>query len=191
MGAINIPSPPELDLFLSPTAVIPLGDAHFINTRTNFADSSLTQITWTPALDLDCTDCLRPTATPDRTTTYVIDVMSSDGCVATDSVKIIVDVLREIYFPTGFSPNGDGINDAFLPFASLTRVTQVQDFTIFDRWGETVFNGTNFLPNNPANGWDGRLDGRPMNPAVFVYSAAVEFVDGRVVVFKGDFVLLK
>jgi gliding motility-associated-like protein len=117
--------------------------------------------------------------------------MSSDGCVATDSVKIIVDVLREVYFPTGFSPNGDGINDAFLPFASLTRVTQVQDFTIFDRWGETVFNGTNFLPNNPANGWDGRLDGRPMNPAVFVYSAAVEFVDGRVVVFKGDFVLLR
>lgn len=191
MDAINIPSPPELDLSLDPNAVIPLGDAHFINTRTNFADSSLTQITWTPALDLDCTDCLRPTATPDRTTTYVIDVMSSDGCVATDSVKIIVDVLREVYFPTGFSPNGDGINDAFLPFASLTRVTQVQDFTIFDRWGETVFNGTNFLPNNPANGWNGRLDGRPMNPAVFVYSAAVEFVDGRVVVFKGDFVLLR
>lgn len=191
MDEIDIPFPPELDLFVDPTVVISLGDAHFINTRTNFADSSLTQISWTPTLDLDCADCLRPTATPDRTTTYVIDVMSSDGCVATDSVKVIVDVLREVYFPTGFSPNGDGVNDAYLPFANLTRVAQVQDFTIFDRWGETVFNGTNFLPNDPAFGWDGRLNGETMNPAVFVFSATVEFVDGRVEVFKGDFALLR
>lgn len=191
MEAIDIPPPPELDLFIDPTTVISLGDAHFINTRTNFADSSLTQITWTPTLDLDCNACLRPTATPDRTTTYVIDVLSSDGCAATDSVKVIVDVLREVYFPTGFSPNGDGVNDVFLPFANLTRVTQIQDFTIFDRWGETVFSSTNFLPNDPANGWDGRLGGQPMNPAVFVFSATVEFVDGRVEVFKGDFALLR
>ena len=188
---IDIPPPPQLDLFVDPTAVISLGDAHFINTRTNFADSSLTQITWTPGLDLDCADCLRPTATPDRTITYVIDVLSSDGCAASDSVKVIVDVLREVYFPTGFSPNGDGVNDVYLPFANLTRITQIQDFSIFDRWGETVFNGTNFLPNDPNRGWDGRLNGEPMNPAVFAFSATVEFVDGRVEVFKGDLTLVR
>ena len=188
---IDIPFPPELDLFIDPTVVIALGDAHFINTRTNFADSSLTQISWTPTLGLDCADCLRPTATPNRTTTYVVDVMSSDGCVATDSVRVIVDVRREVYFPTGFSPNGDGVNDVYLPFASLSRVVRVQDFTILDRWGETVFQGSNFPPNNPAFGWDGRLNGRTMNPAVFVFSATVEFVDGRVEVFKGDFALLR
>ncbi len=191
MDEIEIPSPPELTLFIDPTAVISLGEAHFINTRTNFADSSLTEITWTPALDLDCADCLRPTATPDQTTTYVIEVLSSDGCVATDSVAVIVDVRREVYFPTGFSPNDDGINDAFLPFANLNRVVQIQDFTIFDRWGETVFQHTNFLPNDPAAGWDGRLNGQTMNPAVFAFSATVEFVDGRVEVFKGDVVLVR
>ena len=188
---IDIPPPPELDLAVDPTAVISLGDAHFINTRTNFADSSLTQVSWTPALDLDCADCLRPTATPDRTTTYVVNVMSSDGCAATDSVLVIVDVRREVYFPTGFSPNGDGINDLYMPFANRARVARVRDFAIYDRWGETVFDGRDFLPNDPAFGWDGKLNGRPLNPAVFVYSATVEFVDGRVEVFKGDFVLAK
>ena len=188
---IDIPFPPALDLFVDPTAVISLGDAHFINTRSNFADSSLTQISWTPTLALDCADCLRPTATPNRTTTYVVDVMSADGCVASDSVTVIVDVMREVYFPTGFSPNGDGLNDVMIPFANLTRVARIQDFTIFDRWGETVFNGTNFPPNAPAFGWDGRLNGQTMNPAIFIFSATVEFVDGRVEVFKGDFVLLR
>lgn len=120
-----------------------------------------------------------------------MSILSSDGCAATDSVEIVVDVLRDIYFPTAFSPTGDGINDVFLPFGNTDRISLVQDFNIFDRWGESVFNNTDFLPNDPANGWDGRLNGRPMNPGVFVYTATVLFVDGRVLVFKGDVVLIR
>jgi gliding motility-associated-like protein len=188
---VTIPDPPELDLFVDPRAVITLGESYFINTRTNFADSSLTTISWTPALPLDCADCLRPTATPTVSTTFTVSILSSDGCAATDSVEIVVDVLRDIYFPTAFSPTGDGINDVFLPFGNTDRISLVQDFNIFDRWGESVFNNTDFLPNDPANGWDGRLNGRPMNPGVFVYTATVLFVDGRVLVFKGDVVLIR
>jgi gliding motility-associated-like protein len=188
---VTIPGPPELDLFVDPRAVITLGESYFINTRTNFADSSLTTINWTPTAPLDCADCLRPTATPTVSTTFTVSILSSDGCEATDSIEIVVDVLRDIYFPTAFSPTGDGINDFFLPFGNTDRISNIQDFNIFDRWGESVFNNTDFLPNDPANGWDGRLNGRPMNPAVFVYTATVLFVDGRVLVFKGDVVLTR
>jgi gliding motility-associated-like protein len=188
---VTIPGPPELDLFVDPRAVITLGESYFINTRSNFADSSLTGISWTPAAPLDCADCLRPTATPTVSTTFTVSILSSDGCSATDSIEIVVDVLRDIYFPTAFSPTGDGINDAFLPLGNTDRISMIQDFRIFDRWGESVFNNTDFLPNDPANGWDGRLNGRPMNPAVFVYTATVLFVDGQVIVFKGDVVLIR
>lgn len=188
---VTIPGPPELDLYVDPRAVITLGDAYFINTRTNFADSSLTGIVWTPAAPLDCADCLRPTATPTASTTFTVSIVSSDGCTATDSVEIVVDVLRDVYFPTAFSPTGDGINDVFLPFGNTDRISMIQDFSVFDRWGESVFTNTNFLPNDPANGWDGRLKGQPMNPAVFVYTATVLFTDGRVEVFKGDVVLTR
>jgi gliding motility-associated-like protein len=187
----TIPNVPVLDLYVDPRAVITLGESYFINTRTNFADSSLTDISWTPADPLDCSDCLRPTASPTVSTTFTVSVVSSDGCAATDSVEIVVDVLRDIYFPTAFSPTGDGINDAFLPFGNTDRISLIRDFTVFDRWGESVFNNTDFQPNNPANGWDGRLNGRPMNPAVFVYTATVLYVDGRVEVFKGDVVLIR
>ncbi|MFK8161705.1 MAG: gliding motility-associated C-terminal domain-containing protein [Lewinella sp.] len=187
----TIPNVPVLDLFVDPRSVITLGESHFINTRTNFADSSLTDISWTPMTSLDCGDCLRPTASPTVSTTFTIRVLSSDGCAATDSVEIVVDVLRDVYFPTAFSPTGDGVNDVFLPFGNTDRISMIQDFTVFDRWGASVFNNTDFLPNDPANGWDGRLNGQPMNPAVFVYTATVLFVDGRVEVFKGDVVLTR
>jgi gliding motility-associated-like protein len=187
----TIPDVPVLDLFVDPQAVISLGESYFINTMTNFADSSLTEIRWTPTEFLDCSDCLRPTASPTASTTFIVSIVSSGGCSATDSVEIIVDVLRDVYFPTAFSPTGDGINDTFLPFGNTDRISIIQDFTIFDRWGESVFNNTDFLPNDPANGWDGRLNGQLMNPAVFVYTATVLYVDGQVVVFKGDMVLTR
>jgi len=42
------------------------------------------------------------------------------------------------------------------------------------------------LPNDPTFGWDGMMKGQKVNPAVFVYVAEIEFVDGQKIVYKGD-----
>ena len=45
--------------------------------------------------------------------------------------------------------------------------------------------------SDPNFGWDGMLNGQPMNSQVFVYTAVVVFADGTEEVFKGDFVLMR
>jgi hypothetical protein len=35
------------------------------------------------------------------------------------------------------------------------------------------------------------LNGTPLNPQVLVYTATVHFTDGEVIVYKGDFVLMR
>ena len=45
-----------------------------------------------------------------------------------------------------------------------------------------------FVQDN-TNGWDGTLDNKKMNPAVFVYYVDVEFIDGRREILKGDVAL--
>ena len=57
--------------------------------------------------------------------------------------------------------------------------------------GELVFENADFQPNDPAFGWDGFYKGKKMNPAVFVYYAEVEFIDGVVELYKGDVTILK
>jgi hypothetical protein len=52
------------------------------------------------------------------------------------------------------------------------------------------FNGP-FPPNDPQYGWNGEFDGRPMNAGVYVFSAEVEFVDGRTELLKGEVMLLR
>ena len=49
----------------------------------------------------------------------------------------------------------------------------------------------NFLPNDPAYGWDGNYRGKPLNPGVFAWFAEVEYIDGFVEIIKGDVTLVR
>ena len=47
------------------------------------------------------------------------------------------------------------------------------------------------MPNDQTIGWDGKLNGKQLNPAVFIYMARVEFSDGKTEVFTGDIALMR
>lgn len=134
-----------------------------------------------------------------------VTVIDELGCSATDNQMLLVRKERPVYFPTAFSPNGDNNNDIYFIGGDIDQIDYIEDFFIFDRWGEAVYtagqvsntgtpatgDGSRFLPNDPAFGWDGMLNGKPMNPQVLVYTATVHFTDGEVIVYKGDFVLMR
>ena len=54
-----------------------------------------------------------------------------------------------------------------------------------------MFETFDIPPNEPDVGWDGTLKGKKMNPAVFVYLAEIEFVDGEMILYRGDLTLLE
>jgi hypothetical protein len=68
---------------------------------------------------------------------------------------------------------------------------EIESFQIFDRWGENLFEAVNIPPNEPDLGWDGRLNGELLNAQVLIYTTTLVLDDGRRVVFKGDFVLMR
>lgn len=189
-GTSIVPAP-VFELAISENAIIDFGDFYQVDARINFPLSAVDTIIWTPARGLDCTDCLNPRAAPQETQSYRLRVETVDGCVAEDFLTIIVNEENPVYFPTAFSPNGDGVNDTFIPFASLTRVARITSMQIFDRWGESVFFNEDFAPNDPLAGWDGTLNGKPLNPQVLVYSVEVEFLNGELRLYKGDVSLLR
>lgn len=87
---------------------------------------------------------------PSTTTTYVVVGTDEYNCEESDSVTVFI-LLEEIklFVPTGFSPNGDGLNDVF-------RIVNENEFEsismrIYNRWGELVFINT-----ISTSGWDGK-----------------------------------
>ncbi len=187
-----IPNAEPIDVITAVDLEVQLGDSMQLEAFVNIPIWQLDTLYWTPAATLSCANCPDPYAQPLNTTVYTVTVVNQNGCLDSDQIELRVIKDRGLFIPNAFTPhNNDGENDVFMIFSDGRGVKNISNFQIFDRWGELVFQDQNFLPDDPAHGWDGYLRGEPMNPAVFVYWAEVEYVDGEVILYKGDVTLLR
>ncbi len=64
--------------------------------------------------------------------------------------------------PTGFSPNGDLVNDTFEIIALEKH--QTKDLQVFNRWGQLVYQNTDY-----DNSWNGEKEGIPLPDDTYYY----------------------
>ncbi|MFT3979418.1 MAG: gliding motility-associated C-terminal domain-containing protein [Ferruginibacter sp.] len=79
---------------------------------------------------------------------YYVTVRDASGCTGSDTVSISSDC-TDIYFPSAFTPNGDGINDLFGPLGNIYNAAQYT-LHIYDRYANLVFSSS-----DPAKKWNG------------------------------------
>lgn len=143
---------------------------------------------WTPTTGVDDPTIAEPIITPNSTRTYALE-MSDTICTLVDSIRIIVvdpSTIQcgDIFLPTAFTPNGDGLNDRF-GISNPFSAGEILAFDIYDRWGNIVFSSNNVLDK-----WDGFYRGAPVNPGVFLYKlqyrcdATEELLSGSVTVIR-------
>ena len=89
-----------------------------------------------------------------------------------------------MFFPTAFSPNGDGENDA-LRLEATTPPEQVY-WAIYDRWGTRIFETNDF---NGA--WDGNYQGVAQPAETYGYLLRVVCAGGGTMFRKGNITLLR
>jgi gliding motility-associated-like protein len=171
---------------------IELGEFTNLNAVTSPANNLVKSWMWTPAdSTLTCKDCKDPTATPYNTTTYTIKAVDETGCQAIDRVTIVVIKNRNVFFPNIFSPgNDDGVNDRYTGFSGRA-VRKINLIRIYDRWGNLIFERENFATNDLNFGWDGTYRGQKSGSGVYTFYSNVEFIDGEVITYKGDFMLVR
>jgi gliding motility-associated-like protein len=154
------------------------------------SSSDVRQWQWQPADFLDCNNCPSPTSTPKNSTVYEVTVYNSDGCFAKDTVRIELICQSDlVYIPTGFTPNGDNLNDRFSIHGS--GIKSIRHFVIFDRWGKTVFERKNAHINDRNSSWDGKYNGEALPSAAYVYMIEVECDGGDVFTYKGTVTLIR
>jgi gliding motility-associated-like protein len=89
-----------------------------------------------------------------------------------------------MYVPTGFSPNGDGLNEILRPLALGMRSVDI--FMVYNRWGQLMFRTTNI-----GEGWDGRYGGKEQAPGSYVWYAEGTDYLNRKISRKGSVVLIR
>lgn len=175
-------TPPGIDV-VPDNVTIDAGDEVVLNLTINPSSGS-DVILWSPSASLSCNDCLSPIANPSVTTTYVVTVSNSDGCVVSDTVTINVNnPCGEIFIPTIFTPNGDGLHEKLCVFGGCIESVS---FEIFNRWGERVFK-----TENPEECWDGTFRGQKLNTGVFVYKTKGLRTDGSEFENTGNVTIVK
>ncbi len=87
--------------------------------------------------------------------------------------------------PNAFSPNNDGHSDLFTLQGWPPCVSSFS-ISIFDRWGEKVFE-----TEDASKGWDGNFKGKALDPAVFVYYIKAKTFGGNEITKKGNISLIR
>lgn len=140
-------------------------------------------IEWTPDIDLTCTACADPTANPAASTRYTLTVTDPGGCKLSDSLEVNVRDLG-LLIPTAFSPNGDGENDVF---HVLNRNLAQLDLQVFNRWGEKVYETTDWTV-----GWDGTYKGQKQDVGVYVWQCSYRIIgEANTKTAKGNVTLIR
>jgi gliding motility-associated-like protein len=124
------------------------------------------------------------TLAPTATTTVSVQV-ENHGCVTTD--MRFLEMNCSLIFPNAFTPNGDGMNDRFMPH--LVNIDEY-DFFVYNRWGQLLFSSTGNTGSS-ADGWDGTFNGEMQPLGVYVYYAQGFDIKGQPVKAEGHFTLLR
>ncbi|BAV06729.1 gliding motility-associated C-terminal domain-containing protein [Filimonas lacunae] len=124
-------------------------------------DSVKVRFQWSPAAELNNAALLHPTYLARADNTFTITATGLEGgCTASD--YLTVKLLRDVNVPNIFTPNGDGINDAW----DITNLQMYPGCTVavFNRYGQQVY----FSIGYPV-AWKGTWNGKLVPAATYYY----------------------
>jgi gliding motility-associated-like protein len=122
-------------------------------------------------IPLSCNYCSTITVNPQDNTCYTLEGINQYGCRNTDVVCVTVTKDWDVFIPNAFTPNGDLINEVFIPMGYAISEINLQ---IFDRWGHQIFKS-----HDDVIGWDGTNKGRLCEQGVYIYKAEITAMSGE------------
>ncbi len=116
---------------------------------------------------------------------YWLQVTDFNNCTGKESINVLLkDCMQGFFAPNAFTPNNDGKNDIFKPL--LFGIVRSYAFTIYNRFGQTVFKN-----NNVTLGWDGTFKGLKLDSDVYVWVCSYQIEGQNTEVKKGTVFLIR
>lgn len=190
---ISLIDPMPFNVNLPPDSIIVLGDVIEIIPDFSFPIDEIAALSWQPGGTIDCSldDCTSTELLLRESQTVSLVATSVFGCIDSDEINIEVEIVRDVFFPNIFSPNGDQMNDFFFVAGRVPNVLMVESLIIFDRYGNKVFDEVNLNPNDEAAGWNGRSESQFVENGVYTYMAEVRFLDEEVIRYMGSVTVVR
>jgi gliding motility-associated-like protein len=144
------------------------------------AASALPDTSWSEDLSLFAGSVISATVAYQVTASHA---GSPPGTPDSRSNVILVPLEGNIYMPNAFTPDGDGLNDLFMP--ALSFLPQEYEFSIYTRSGVLLFRTADY-----GEGWNGHHNGRLMPSGVYLWSLRITTPAGQTEVQRGTVTIL-
>lgn len=161
-------------------------------------DGVVSSAIWSAADGSVCVDCNTINVSNNQQNTYTITVTDELGCTYEDSIDIEGDGTTVIPTPdpatffvsNTFSRSGATGNDRlYLSTADQDIISYT--LTVFDRWGNVMFDQVGLTPNDIQMGWDGMgPDNVEVRTGVYIYKVELVRTTGSVEIAAGDVLFL-
>jgi gliding motility-associated-like protein len=110
--------------------------------------------------------------------------MATNFCGTTTARVEFKKGLCRLEMPNVFTPNNDGLNDAFeVKFPDFIKTFRMR---IFDRWGKIIFDTT-----NPLQGWDGKYKGLNQDTGNYTWLITLTDLHGKTENASGSVLLIR
>lgn len=185
---VTFPDDP-LSISLPDQEEINEGNGFLINLTTNGRAPFVFSWTAPEEARLSCTNCASPIASPTENVTAIVTVTDAFGCTATDSIRLIVDKIRDVLAPNVFTPNQDGFHETFFLTGEANAIVARLD--VFDRWGRQMFHAENIPLNDAVSGWQGNMGQRQAPEGVYFWSAELQYADETSEQLQGNVTLFR
>ena len=113
----------------------------------------------------------------------ILIATNASGCVDTVSQKIIVNNNKDLFIPTTFTPNTDGMNDVFRVRGNNVQVNEMK---IYDQWGTLIYQTDTSKPT-----WDGTSNGELVQNGTYVYRIHLTIKNNEEQVLTGAITVIK
>ncbi len=155
-----------------------------------FYSPDVSNYLWTPAYNLSCSNCPKPSGFADSTRTFIINVSNANNCTAKDTINISIEcAYANLYMASAFSPENNAVKKYYYP--QTRGIRMINRFVVFNRYGEIVYETKNTLPNIRYSGWDGKYKGINQSAGGYVYMLDATCEKGEALNKKGSFLLIR
>lgn len=125
-----------------------------------------------------------PVAMLTASTTFSLIVEDALGCKGYDTVTIKIFKPTDIYVPSAFTPNGDGLNDILRPLGTV--IERLDYFRIYNRYGQLIFETSNL-----SKGWDGTYKGERQTTGNYIWILKARDRKRAIITMKGNVILIR
>lgn len=174
---VNITVVPAVKIFAGNDTIAAINQPIQLNVVER-STAGVIQYSWTPVNFLSNPDIANPVATLPYDYRYIVTGTTAEGCEGKDDILIKVYKGPEIYVPSGFTPDNDGLNDVLAPVP--VGIKEFRFFRVFNRWGQLVYS-----TSNPYKGWDGKINGVLQATGTYVWMAEAIDFKGNLITRKG------